>query len=271
MSTEEQATPASGSVPHAYGNALAWKWSRQMPTPLRRGFLTLLYALRAMANANGELKFHSDHKAIRIQDIAKAAGADEKDARRYIEAAIRAGVVGTKGERKRGKATLYTLAVTPWPNWEAAEAYLDATKRERPGRKPGPWTEKNGGRSPEPEESKFGGPAPELTGGTEKEVQGTAPRMSSGDHPPIGSGDRPPNNPGSTHEISQEAAGVVFQPQVVGATGTTDIAPQDQEPHDNELADFVRCARCHRPMLPRHGRTTHPNCPPVTAEHRSAS
>lgn len=100
--TTEEPTATSGSVPNAFGNALAWRWSRQMPTALRRGFLTLLYALRAMANAAGELRFSGDRQPIRIQDIAKAAGASEKDARRYLDAAIHAGVVVVKGERKRG-------------------------------------------------------------------------------------------------------------------------------------------------------------------------
>ena len=159
MSNEEQ-DRASGSVPNAFGNALAWKWSREMPTPLRRGFLTLLYALRAMASANGELRFNGDRKPIRIQDIAKSAGADEKDTRRYLDAAERAGVVTVRGERRRGKATLYVLVVTPWPDWTAAATYLDVTKRERPGRKPGPWSEKIGGRAPPPHTTKLGGPPP---------------------------------------------------------------------------------------------------------------
>ncbi|MEV5995376.1 FaeA/PapI family transcriptional regulator, partial [Streptomyces sp. NPDC052115] len=147
MSTEEQETRASGSVPHAYGNALAWRWSREMPTALRRGFLTLLYAMRAMANANGELRFHGDRKPIRIQDIAKAACVREKDARRYLEAATHAGVVGIRGERRRGVATLYVLLLSPAPDWTAAEAHLTATAR-KPGKASAPWvdTDESSGR-----------------------------------------------------------------------------------------------------------------------------
>lgn len=141
MSNDEQ-DRASGSVPNAFGNALAWKWSREMPTPLRRGFLTLLYALRAMANASGELRFTGDRQPIRIQDIARAAGASEKDARRYLDAAIRSGAVVVKGERKRGRPTLYVIVPTPWPDWKAAEDYLKSTAR-KPGKRPAPW-------SPEP-------------------------------------------------------------------------------------------------------------------------
>lgn len=260
MSNEEQ-DRASGSVPNAFGNALAWKWSREMPTPLRRGFLTLLYALRAMASANGELRFNGDRKPIRIQDIAKAAGADEKDTRRYLDAAERSGVVTVRGERRRGKSTLYVLVVSPWPDWTSAAAYLDGTKRERPGRKPGPWSEKNGGRSPELDEQKFGGPPPELTDGTETKVRGTTPPLSSGDHPPNGSGDHPPNNPGSTHDSSQDRAEVVFQPQVVGAPGRPidhQDKPRADPPHSS--SDFIRCTRCGDPMIARPGRTTHSHC-----------
>ncbi|MFI1677012.1 hypothetical protein [Streptomyces sp. NPDC020607] len=259
MSTEEQETRASGSVPHAYGNALAWKWTRDMPVPLRRGFLTVLYALRAMANASGELRFHGDRKAIRIQDIAKAAGADEKDTRRYLDAAEKAGVVAVVGERRRGKSTLYCLIVSPRPDWSAAVAHLDGTKRERPTRHAAPWAdeagEKFGGRSPELEEPKFGGPPPELTAGTENEVRGTTPRWSSGDHPPNGSGDHPPNNPGNTHVSPQERAEVGFQPQVVGA-------PEPQNDHQGQ-DKLARCTECRRPIAPdpkRPGRTIHTRC-----------
>lgn len=275
MSTEEQDTRASGSVPNAFGNALAWKWSREMPTTLRRGFLTLLYALRAMASASGELRFSGDRKPIRIQDIAKAAGADEKDTRRYLDAAERAGVVVVRGERRRGKPTLYAIVATPWPNWDAAVAHLDGTKRERPGRKPAPWAEntddKFGGRSPELEEPKFGGPPPELTAGTEDEVQGTAPRWSSGDRPPNGSGDRPPNNPGVTHDSSHDGAEVGFQPQVVGAADKQIDSHEDQD----DPTTWSRCIECSRPILPdpqRPGRTVHARCEPRLTEHeRTAS
>lgn len=263
MSNEEQEPRQSGSVPNAFGNALAWKWTREMPTALKGGFLTLLYALRAMANANGELRFNGDHKPIRIQDVAKAAGASEKDARRYLDAGVAAGVVGVKGERRRGKPTLYTLLVSPRPNWGAAEDHLKATAR-RPGKRSAPWAEaeeSSGHRDP----NQFGAPRPELTDSTDGEVRVTATRWSSGHRDPNGSGHRDPNNPGGTHEISQEVAGVGSQPQVVGATGPQKIdltqgqdAPRADPPADS--ADFVRCARCHQPMIARPGRTAHTHC-----------
>ncbi|MER5213669.1 hypothetical protein ABT063_24635 [Streptomyces sp. NPDC002838] len=270
MSNEEQDTRASGSVPHAYGNALAWKWSRDMPTALRRGFLTLLYALRSMANANGELRFHSDRQGIRIQDIAKAAGASEKDARRYLDAAIRAGVVAVKGERRRGKPTLYVIVPSPWPDWKAAEDYLKSTAR-KPGKRPAPWVE-DAGSSGDRDPNQNGSPRPELTDGTDDEVRVTATRMGSGDRDPNGSGDRDPNNPGTTHESSHGGAEVVSQPQPLGPH-----APQDHAPHDRQHADgdttpgWIRCERCQGHLIPRYGRTTHPNCQPLTAAERNAS
>lgn len=260
MSTDEQATRASGSVPHAYGNALAWRWSREMPTALRRGFLTLLYALRAIANANGELRFPD--KPIRIQDIAKAAGADEKDARRYMNAGIAAGVIGVKGEQKRGKATLYTLVLNPMPDWGAAEDVLKTTRR-KPGKKPAPWqkpSESSGDRDP----NQFGGPRPELQDDEAEEVRGTAPRMGSGDRAPNGSGDRAPNNPGSTHDSSHDEAEVVFKPQVVGAAGVQKIDSAQEQDHPAAAPlGFLRCTRCHERLIPdprRPERTTHSHC-----------
>lgn len=260
MSTDEQASRASGSVPNAYGNKLAWHWAREMPTALRRGFLTLLYALRAMANANGELRFPDG--PIRIQDIAKAAGADEKDARRYLNAAVAAGVVAIKGEQKRGKATLYTLILTPVPDWGAAEDVLKTTRR-KPGKVPAPWqklTESSGDRAL----NQFGGPRPELHDDPAEEVRGTAPRMSSGDRAPNGSGDRAPNNPGSTHDSSHDGAGVVFKPQVVGAPGPQKIhSAQEQDHPATPPVGFLRCTRCHERLIPdprRPDRTTHSHC-----------
>jgi hypothetical protein len=246
-----------------------------MPTALRRGFLTLLYALRAMANASGELAFHGDRRPIRIQDIAKAAGASEKDARRYLDAAIRAGVVVVKGERKRGKPTLYVIVPQPFPDWPAAEEYLKSTAR-KPGKRPAPWAaedESSGDRDP----NQFGGPRPELTDGTADEVRVTATRMGSGHRDPNGSGHRDPNNPGFPHDSSQDGAEVGFQPQLVGAP---DDEIDHQEHHDDttpqpdpdDYETWRRCTACNRPILPdpqRPGRTVHARCEPqlATTDH----
>jgi len=267
LSTDEQATRAAGSVPHAYGNALAWRWSREMPTALRRGFLTLLYALRAMANANGELRFPD--KPIRIQDIAKAAAVREKDARRYLDAAIAAGVVAVKGEQRRGKPTLYVLMVDPSPDWGAAEDVLKRTVRPS-GKGPAPW--QKGAESSGPRGlNQFGPPRPELQQGSEEEVRAPAARMGSGPRGPNGSGPRGPNNPGITHGSSHGGAEVVPQPQLVAAPEAQQIdSPQDQNHHDQPAAGFVRCTVCHERMVPRaDGRDRHAHCP-ATAE-RTAS
>jgi hypothetical protein len=270
LSIEEQG-PASGSVPNTFGNALAWKWTRQMTPYIRRsGLPTLLYALRAMANPAGELAFH-DRKAIRIQDIAKAACANEKDARRYLEAAIRARVVTVRGERKRGVPTLYVLLPTPFPDWPAAEDYLKSTAR-KPGKRPAAWsedTQSSGDRDP----NQFGSPRPELTDGTDEEVRVTATPWSSGHRDPMGSGHRDPNNPGVTHVSTHDGAEVGFQPQVVGAPH--DEIDHQEHHHDDATApdpddpDTWRiCPGCNRRIMPSPWdphRTVHARCEPDLA------
>jgi hypothetical protein len=258
LSTDEQETRAPGSVPVAYGNALSWKWTRQMSAYLRRSGLPLLLCqLRNLAAASGEIAFNGDRKPIRIQDIAKAACCDEKDARRYMDAAIRAGVVRVLGERKRGKATRYALIVSPFPDWQAAEDYLRGTARKRT-----PQWDQSAESSGDSAPYEFGGQRPELTAGTPEEVPGTAPRMSSGDSARNGSGDSAPNNPGGFPGITQERAEVGFQPQVVGAPERRIEIQEDPDDHTT----WHHCAVCERPILPdprRPGRTVHARC-----EHR---
>lgn len=262
MNAEQgQDSRAPGSVPNAFGNALAWKWVPAMPTSLRRTrFTTLLYALRAMSNAAGELRFSGDRKAIRIQDIARAIGADEKDARRYLRAAVAAGLVGVKGEQKRGKPTLYVLLLSPYPSWEAAEDALKTSKRKS-GKDPAPWQddeESSGDRAP----NQFGGPRPELPNDQTEEVQGTAPPSSSGDRDPNGSGDRAPNNPGKAKELPQDMAEDSSPPQVDGADPGEQIdhshQGQDQDGPDRtelgNVAAFTFCPECGRRFIPRRNR-----------------
>ncbi|MET9098325.1 hypothetical protein [Streptomyces antibioticus] len=261
MSTDEQA-PASGSVPNAYGNALAWKWVPSMPAALKRAHVhTLLYALRSMASASGELRF-ADRKPMTIKAIARAAGADEKDARDRLEAAIRAGVVAAPGERRRGRTALYVIVPTPCPDWPAAVAYLDgvkaaredARKRREGERRAAPWDNENGGRSPEPTEPENGGPPPELPAPEQKSERGTAPRTRTGDRPPNGSGDRPPNNPGGYPWVSHDRADAVPQPQV---DGPPEEHIDHQEHHHPEHPDAGppptatagRCRKCQIPLI----------------------
>lgn len=201
MSTDEQDSRTSGSVPNAFGNALSWKWTRQMSPYLRRSGLPLLLCqLRNFASASGEVAFNGDRKPIRITDIAAASCCREKDARRYLEAAMRAGVVQTLGERKRGKATRYVIVVHPFPDWQAAEDYLKSTARDN-SKRPPKWSEETDGPD---ESSGHSGPnqngplRPELTDGTENEVRATPARWSSGHSGPTGSGHSGPNNPGGS-------------------------------------------------------------------------
>jgi hypothetical protein len=275
LSTDEQQDDrSSGGVPNAFGNALAWRWMRTMPASLKRSNVhTLLYTLRAIANADGTLRKKETRQPFRIKDIAQAAGCDEKDARDRLEAVIRAGVVRVVGERRRGRSTLYVIVPAPFPDWAAAVAYLDGAKalreearRKREAeRKAAPWTEENGGRSPELGEPENGGPPPELTDGTDLGERGTAPRLSSGDRPPNGSGDRPPNNPGVSQELTHESAEVSFRPQVVGRSGDQS---ESHEPNPDDHTTWPICPACQRRVMPgprRPSRTVHARCEPLLA------
>ena len=284
MSNEEQ-DRASGSVPHAFGTALAWKWMPNMPASLKRSNLhTLLYTLRTIANADGTLRYKDTKRPFSLQAIAKAAGCDQKDARDRLEAAIRAGVVAAPGERRRGRSTLYVIVPSPSPDWAAAVAYLDGVKeareesrqRRETERKAAPWTEEKGGRSPELDETENGGPPPELTDGTAGEERGTAPRTRTGDRPPNGSGDRPPYTPGGYPWGSHDGAEVGFQPQVVGP-------PAEQaESHENHHGDTATapdpddhttwrtCPGCNRRIMPdpqRPDRRMHARCEDALTHH----
>ncbi|WP_381792860.1 hypothetical protein [Streptomyces niveus] len=237
----EPQSRASGCPPHEFGNALAWKWTREMPTPLKGGFLTLLYAMRAMASASGQMRFSGDGKPIRIQDIAKAAGCREKDARRYLEAAIRAGVVVTIGDRRRGKATLYTLVLCPWPEWAAAADYLKSTARPRKVEDEG-----SGHSGPNSVETEVQATEARTD---EEGNRATAARMGSGRSGPNGSGHSGPNNPGSNHELHQEMAEVVPQPQERAGEGPEDDSPEQQEDsgpasRSDDSADDVAARFC---------------------------
>lgn len=278
MSTEEQ-TPASGSVANAYGNALAWKWVPSMPAALKRAHVhTLLYALRSMASASGELRF-ADRKPMTIKAISRAAGCDERDARDRLDASIKAGVVRVVGERRRGRSALYVILPTPFPDWAAAVAHLETVREEREAarqrreadRKAAPWAEEFGGRSPELEDPENGGPPPELEGPEQKSEQGTAPRTRTGDRPPNGSGDRPPYTPGGYPWGSHDGAEVGFQPQVVGPTGDQS---ESHEPNPNDPTTWRTCPTaqggCGRRIMPdpqRPDRRMHARCEPATTRH----
>lgn len=206
--------PASGGVPNAFGNALAWTWAPQMPRPLRQGFLKLLFVLRAIARGDGLI--HGEHSAWRISQIAAASGADEKDTRRYLKAAIAAGVVEAASEPTRGRATSYRLVVTPWPDWEAAARSLEKSgekRREQRAAKVPPWRQSSGDRPPNSEGGSSGDRPPNFG----ESSSGDRPPTEFGGPTPDEFGGPTPDNSGSTHDLSQEVAEVVPQPQDVRA------------------------------------------------------
>ncbi|MFI1030763.1 hypothetical protein [Streptomyces sp. NPDC020951] len=129
MSDTEHEPYASGSVPHHWGNALARRWAPELPRPLTQGFLTCLYALRQLASADGQLRYARDGKGITLAEIAAACRSSQKDVRAFLTAAIAAGVVTTVGARRRGVAAVYTLLLTPRPNWAAAAAVVETHRR----------------------------------------------------------------------------------------------------------------------------------------------
>jgi hypothetical protein len=268
MSTDEQKTRKDGGVPNSFGNALAWTWTRQMPRGLKGGFLCLLYALRAMAASSGELRF-KDGKPIRIQDIAKAAGCREQDARRYLEAALRSGVVQVDGERRRGRATRFIIVPTPYPSWKAAEDYLKATARRRKEDEAEQGSSRSGTNSPETGSDHSGtnenGPQrPELGADDADPGQTTVARMGSDHSGTSGSDLGGPNNPGVTQGVTHVLADVGTQPQVVGGeAANSDPSSEDQAKAGDE--PFGRCQECQVPLL-RPGRT---HCPVDTVDQSS--
>ncbi|MFR9796170.1 hypothetical protein ACL02U_09740 [Streptomyces sp. MS06] len=296
MSNEEQDTRASGSVPNAFGNVLAWTWMPNMPASLKRSNLhTLLYTLRAIANADGTLRYRDTRRPFSLQAIAKAAGADPKDARDRLEAAVRAGVVKAVGERRKGRSVLYVLAPIPAPDWAAAAAYLDGVKalredarqKRKTERKVAPWADEKGGRSPELESTEKGGPPPELEGIDRDSERGTAPYPRKGDRPLTGWGDRPPYTPGGYPWGSHDGAEVVPQPQVVAAP--EEPSDHQEHPHDtappparaappkSDPADHTTwptCPVCDRRIMPdprRPDRRVHARCEPRLTAERTAS
>lgn len=250
--SDEQAGAYTGSIPQAYRHAIFWRWAPGMPRGLPSAFVNLLYAVGTAADASGRLRFR-DGKPIRIRDIAAAIKADEKDARRYLNAALAAGVLTVEGERGRGKVPLYVLVIAPRPDWPAAVAELEASKRVRAGRKPPPWRDENGGRSPELADPENGGPPPELPAADDQEERGTAPRPRTGDRPPNGSGDRPPNIPWGTQGVPQEIPEVVAKPQDPPGHAST-------EDHSQEQGQFARCKDCGSPVITLAGQQPRAYC-----------
>ncbi len=229
---------ASGSVPHTFRLRMARQWVPQMPPELRRqkAFLYALATVAAMADAAGRTRWHSKDSGVgrplRMKELASAMGSDEKDARRYLAAAIAAGILTTEQAPRRGRTTVYVLLVPPTtPRWAAAHAVLTAgcaAVTETDAHAAAGRTE-FGGASPvldSPARYRSSGDASPNSGAvTAGQVRGTSPHCSSGDASPLRTGDASPNTTRGTHEHPHEM--VAVGPQVRDARG--------HEPH--ELAD----------------------------------
>ncbi|MGW2985431.1 hypothetical protein [Streptomyces goshikiensis] len=239
MHDQEQPDHASGGVPHAYRNVLYWRWAAEMPRPLRRTKMAaVLYALATAANTSGVLRMR-DGKEIRVQSVARAATTDLKDCRRLLDAAVAAGIVGTEKAPRIGVPTVYVLLINPRPDWAAAVASLESTKRVRPDRGPAPWADEPadevGGRSTQPE---VGGPPTQEPGErwgdrpptSEKSGWVDRPPLEVGGPPPLEVGGPPPQRPRATQVLPQDSADVGGQLSPGGASpgedGAADTGPQ---------------------------------------------
>ncbi|WP_030659771.1 MULTISPECIES: hypothetical protein [Streptomyces] len=228
---DDQPDHTSGGVPHAYRNALYWRWAKELPRPLRGGFLTVLYALAAAANTSGVLRMR-DGKPIRVQSVATAACSDLKDVRRWLGAAVAAGVVTTEEAPRPGKPTVYVIVIAPRPDWAAAVAALEAKRRRRPKKDAAPWSEEEG--APE-----VGGPAPHSEDPSWGDGPPNSPDSKWGDRPPLEMGGPAPlelggpapQRPRGTHVLPQETAAVGGHLTLGGAPpGDSDPPPADPPP-----------------------------------------
>lgn len=211
----------SGGVPHTYRLRMAWQWVPRMPPGLRRqkAFLNALQTIAAMADVKGRTRFQDNGQPIRITQLARAMGSDEKDCRRYLTAAIAAGILTTEEAPRRGRVTIYVLVLALNPHWAAALAVLAAGGADTTEAA----TDRTefGESSPEPnsarEHPSSGDGPPNFRPGTGDRVRGTGPCWSSGDGSPLSSGDGSPNNPGVPMNTPHEMACV--GPQLRDAWG----------------------------------------------------
>ncbi|MGA5202731.1 hypothetical protein [Streptomyces variegatus] len=179
MTTEEQAAKQPHGI-HAFRNRLFWRWSDELPRPLREGFVKVLHAFGAGANETGRMVFW-DGRIITMKEIARAACVDVKDARRYVDAAMAAGVVSMAGERKKGHTPVYSAVVTDMPDWAAAVEVLKATKSQPKRRTPRVWDDQGTGDAPaSPLQGEKGDAPHSENGGCTPEGTGDAPHTSQG-------------------------------------------------------------------------------------------
>ncbi|MEV8245012.1 hypothetical protein AB0R01_14720 [Streptomyces rochei] len=230
MPDTESPDRASGSVPHTYRLRLAFRWVPGMPRELRRrkAFLFALSTLASLADTAGRSRFNGKNEdqpgqPIRLTQLARAMGTDEKDARRYLAAAIAAGIVTTEQPPRRGRTTVYVLQLPMAPRWEAALAVLDAGRSDEDTVTHTPPVTEFGGPSPEPRDTPSSGVgSPNLGDAEQTRVRGTVPPWGSGDGSPLGSGDGSPDIPGLSTDLHHEMADV--GPQVRAA--------REDEQHD---------------------------------------
>ncbi|QQM44983.1 hypothetical protein [Streptomyces liliifuscus] len=223
--SDSQTDRASGSVPHTFRLRMAWQWVPRMPVALRRqkAFLYAVQTVAAMADTAGRTRWHAEDedtagRPLRLKELAAAMGSDEKDARRYLTAAIAAGILTTEQAPRRGRTTVYVLLLPPYtPRWEAAAAVLTAggaDTGEDDGHAPAGRAE-FGGRSPVRDapaaQASSGDASPNFPPVTGSQERGTPPRWSSGDGSPSRTGACPPNKPGSATDTHHEMVSVGTQ------------------------------------------------------------
>ncbi|MEV7584420.1 hypothetical protein [Streptomyces erythrochromogenes] len=199
-----------------------------MPRTLKGPFLTLLYALGAAASTDGYMRFR-DGKRIRIQDIAAGVGSNEKDCRRYLNAAIAAGVVVVEGERGHGRQALYRIFIHPNPDWSAAVASLAESqpKPRKTPRKPAPWQDQeNGSPTPEPEAASSGDRHPNSAG----ESSGDRHPTEFGPPTPERFGCPTPEHPRVSQVLPQESAAVGDHLTLGGAPDELGEPPEYDDP-----------------------------------------
>ncbi|MET9952370.1 hypothetical protein ABZ135_12585 [Streptomyces sp. NPDC006339] len=267
--------PRTGSVAHAFGNALARQWASVLPRPLTGGFLTTLYALRALASADGRLRYERDGAAITIQQIAKACRSDQKDVRTYLTAAVAAGVVaivedGHGKGRTRGRAVMYALLLCPNPDWERAAGIVWIAQQKKKeqraaaaARKAAAAARGSGDSAPTPDDDTSGDSAPTSDRSTSGDSAPRSDGDGSGDSAPTqvggqcpeGVGGQCPDHPGSTHELPHEVAEVVPQPQDGRGRAREEARFEQSEKHRRCAAgcgqpvirlDRILCTGCER-------------------------
>ncbi|WP_328739912.1 hypothetical protein OHA91_22925 [Streptomyces erythrochromogenes] len=232
MPDEQPDKTWNNSVPHDFRNALYWRWAKEIPRPLRGGFLTLLYAMASAANTAGVLRMR-DGTVIRVQSIARGCASDIKEVRRWLAAAEAAGVVGVQGERVRGIPTVYTILIAPRPDWAAAVASLTASRRVRPKKAAAPWSEEEqnlGGPAPQAEDPSWGDRPPNFA----DESLGDRPPNPKGGPAPLGLGGPAPQGPRGSHVLPQETAAVGGHPSLGGAPPGDSDPPNADPPPDTD-------------------------------------